>query len=212
MDQADRRIEERQPPDLGRRDGEDAPHQDLLDVLAALGRLIDDEHGRRGGHGVHDPDDGFLGDGGLPRAARREERCAAQREGERVPVGRLALDRMARQERDRDAERRHLGEGQIDEDHAARQHVEPEIHMDRGQHEAGEQRNPQELHHKLLEAPRPAGFWIARLGLGGPSPRAALRLALRPRDGLQRAPPHAPQRAPPSARARRRTLTSNSEG
>src|SRR2546428_7470426 len=41
----------------------------------------------------------------------------------------------------------------------------------------------------LVAAPQPAGsVRIARLGPGGPSPRAALRLALRPRDGSRRAP------------------------
>src|SRR5438876_3659228 len=46
------------------------------------------------------------------------------------------------------------------------------------------------IHHYYFRiAPRPAGpVRIARLGPGGPSPRAALRLALRPRDGLRRAP------------------------
>src|SRR5881628_676696 len=44
--------------------------------------------------------------------------------------------------------------------------------------------------HPSRVAPRPAGILrIARLGPGVPSPRAALRLAVRPRDGLRRAPP-----------------------
>src|SRR5205807_1116149 len=84
------------PPraDLGGRDGEDAPDQDLLDVLAALGRSIHDEHGRRRGHGVDDADDRLLGHRRPARAACREQRSAAEREGERVPVGGLALDRV----------------------------------------------------------------------------------------------------------------------
>src|SRR5438876_7930692 len=45
------------------------------------------------------------------------------------------------------------------------------------------------IHHYYFRiAPRPAGpVRIARLGPGGPSSRAALRLALRPRDGWRRA-------------------------
>src|SRR2546422_4073701 len=54
----------------------------------------------------------------------------------------------------------------------------------------------------LIAAPRPAGsVRIARLGPGGPSPRPALRLALRPRDGLRRALLSAPELAGGQRRA-----------
>ena len=169
MQDADRRVEERQRADLGGRDGEDAPDQDLLDVLAALRCSIDDEDGRRRGHGVDDADDRLLGHRRPARAARREQRGAAEREGERVPVGGLALDRVPGQERDRDAERRHLGERQIDEDHAARQHVQAEIDVDRGQDEAGEARRPQKLDHRNGPQRPPASASVSRRTLSSNS-------------------------------------------
>ena len=126
-------------------------------MLAALRCPIDDEHRRRGGDGVDDPDDRLLRDRCPSRAAHGEQRGAAEREEQRVPVRGAALDRVSGQERDRDAERRDLREGQVDEDHAARQHVQTEIDVDSGQQEAGDEWRPQEFHHRRgLSGLRPA--------------------------------------------------------
>src|SRR2546422_8205005 len=50
-------------------------------------------------------------------------------------------DRVAREEGDGDPEGRRLGERQVHEDDATREHVEPEVDVDRGEHEAGEERD-----------------------------------------------------------------------
>ena len=55
---------------------------------------------------------------------------------------------MAGQEGDADAERRHLGEGQVHEDDAAGQHVQPEIDVDTGEDQAGQERQPEEVEHQ----------------------------------------------------------------
>ena len=44
----------------------------------------------------------------------------------------------------RDAERRHLGERQVHEDDAAGQHVQPEVDVDAGEDQAGQERQPEE--------------------------------------------------------------------
>jgi hypothetical protein len=157
VERADRRVEESQRADFGRRDGEDAAHQDLLDVLTALRCLVDGEHRRRGRHRVDDSDDRLLGHGRAPRPASGEERGATEREGERVAVGGFTLDRVAGEKRDGYAERSDLGERQVDEDHAPREHVEPEINVNRRQDQAGQQRSPEQLHHPaVLTERRPA--------------------------------------------------------
>ena len=58
---------------------------------------------------------------------------------------------MPGQERGRDAEGGHLGEGEIDEDHAAGEHVEPQVDVDARQHEAGEKGQPQQFQHQRPE-------------------------------------------------------------
>ena len=80
-------------------------------------------------------------------AAKGEKSSAAEREDQRIPVRGLALDLVSSQERDRDAERRDLGERQVDEDHAAGQHVQAEVGVDAGQHEAGEEGQREQVDH-----------------------------------------------------------------
>ena len=55
---------------------------------------------------------------------------------------------MAGQEGDADAERRHLGECQVHEDDAAGQHVQPEVDVDPGEDQAGQERQPEEVEHQ----------------------------------------------------------------
>ena len=54
---------------------------------------------------------------------------------------------MTGQEGHADAQRRHLRERQIHEDDPARQHVQPQIDVDGGEDEAGQERQPEEVEH-----------------------------------------------------------------
>ena len=85
-------------------------------------------------------------------AAHREERRARHREGQRIPVGGRALDGMPRQVRDGDAERRHLGQRQVHEDDAAREHVETQVDVDAGEHETGEKGKAEDVEHGAAPA------------------------------------------------------------
>ena len=116
-------------------------------MLVPLRGPIHDEHGRRSRHRVDDTDEGLLRNTSAMCPAHGEEPGARQREDERVPVRRVALDRVAREEGDGDPEGRRLGERQVHEDDATREHVEPEVDVDRGEHEAGEEREREELDH-----------------------------------------------------------------
>ncbi len=120
-------------------------------MLAALRGPVHHQHRGRRRDRVDDADDRLLRDRRPVHAAGREERGPAHREGQRVPVGRVALDGMAGQEGHADAERRHLGERQVHEDDAAGQHVQPEIDVDPGEDQAGQERQPEEVEHQ----PRP---------------------------------------------------------
>ena len=54
---------------------------------------------------------------------------------------------MPGQERDRDAERRHLGQRQVHEDDAAGEHVEAQVDVDAGEDEAGEEGEAEDVEH-----------------------------------------------------------------
>ena len=149
MNRADDDVQEREPRRFARRDGENTSHEELLDVLCALRRAVHDQDGEGGRDRVDDADHGLLRDGGRPaEACQREESRAAHGEGQRVPVGGLALHRMARQEGDGDAERRDLGQRQIHEDHAAGEDMEAEVDVNARQHEAGEEGQPEKVEHQ----------------------------------------------------------------
>ena len=95
-------------------------------MLGALRRAVEREHAERGRDRVNDADDRFLLDAALERAHERKEDRTAERERERVPVAGFALHAVTGEDRDREPERRHLREREIDEHHAAREHVQPE--------------------------------------------------------------------------------------
>ena len=116
-------------------------------MLAPLWGPIHDEHGRRGRHRVHDADEGLLRDAPAACPAPGEEAGARQRENERVPVRRVALDRVAREEGDGNPQGRRLGERQVREDDAAGEHVEPEVDVDRGEDQAGDEGEREKLDH-----------------------------------------------------------------
>ena len=147
VERADGGVEAGEGGDVAGRDRQDAAHQELLDVLAPLRGPVDDEDGDRRRHRVHDPDDRLLGDRPPVDAAQGEERGAAHREGQGVPVGRLALDGVPGQHRRRDAERGHLGQREVDEDDPPGQHVEPQVDVDAGEDHTGEERDAEDLEH-----------------------------------------------------------------
>jgi hypothetical protein len=148
QDRSEAAVEGREPRELGTVDGQDRAHQQLLDVLRALRRAVDHEHRERRRDGIDDADDRFLRHARLARARPREERGAADRERERVVVGAFARGRVPRKDRDREPECGHLGEREVDEDHAPREHVKPQVNVDRREHEAREEREEEDLDHR----------------------------------------------------------------
>jgi len=161
VEDADQPVQDDENADLAGGDREDTADEDLLDVLTALGGAVDDQHRSGRGHRIDDADDRLLRYRCPPCPARREDERAPDREGEGVPVGRVALEGMPEEEGDGDPERRHLGEREIDEDDAAGQDVEPQVDVDPGQDQARQERDPEELDH-LAGAPR---AWTRRLTL-----------------------------------------------
>jgi hypothetical protein len=123
------------------------PHQELLDLLGALGCAVERQDRGGRGHHVDDPDDGLLREGAPPGAGGGEEACARHREGQRVPVSGGALDGVAREERRGDPERGDLREGQVHEDHAAGEDVEPQVDVHAGEDEAGEKGHGEDVEH-----------------------------------------------------------------
>ena len=116
-------------------------------MLGALRRAIEGEHAERGRHRVDDADHCLLPHRCFVGPREREQHGAAAREGERVPVSRLALDRVAVEDRHRDAEGGDLREREVDEDHAAREHVQPEPGVHGGEHQARQEGPEQQLDH-----------------------------------------------------------------
>ena len=78
-------------------------------------------------------------------AAHGEEKTPGQGECERIPVGGLALDRVAGEKRDRDSERCYLSQGQVNEDDAAGQDVEAQVDVDARKNQAGQEWHPEKL-------------------------------------------------------------------
>ena len=152
VDEPDRRVEPGQPRHVAGRHGEDRADQQLLDALGALRRAIHHEHGERGRDRVDDADDRLLRERTLPHGRHREEQAAADGERQRVPVGGGAARRVTGQQRDRDAERGDLGQREVDEDHAAREHVQAEVGVDAGQHEARQERQREQIDHGSVSA------------------------------------------------------------
>jgi hypothetical protein len=62
---------------------------------------------------------------------------------------------MTGQQGQGEAERGDLGERQVDEDHAAGEHVQAEIGVDPREDQAGQERQGQQVEHAALSAPRP---------------------------------------------------------
>jgi hypothetical protein len=60
-------------------------------VLGALRRAVKRKNTERRGHCIDDPDHRLLLDASLVRAHHGEEHRAAERESQRIPVGRIAV-------------------------------------------------------------------------------------------------------------------------
>jgi hypothetical protein len=147
MQQAHGGVQAGGPCELGPADRQDVPGEDLADVLGALRGAIDDQQCRGGGHDIDDADLRFLGNARRPGPRRGEHGGRAQREGERIGVSRGALGKMAEDERGGCTQRRHLRERQVDEDHVAPEHVQPEIRVDGDERRAREGGQGEELDH-----------------------------------------------------------------
>ena len=132
---------------------QDIAGEDLLEMLGALRRAVDQQDRRGGRDHVDDADQRLLRNARRPRPREREQHRGEQRERQRIAVGRRALRRMAEHERDRRAERRDLREREIDEDDVAGQHLDAEIGVDADQAERHQERRPQQrervAHHAL---------------------------------------------------------------
>ena len=137
--------------DLAAAHREHITEEQLPDLVAALRQAIEHHHGERGRDRIHDADDRFLRNvrrvsgRAWPRAGAGEQERPGRREHERVRVRSRAAQRMAGKQRGRHAEGGDLREGEIHEDHAAREDVEAEVRVDAGQHEAGQQRQREDL-------------------------------------------------------------------
>ena len=88
------------------------------------------------GHRVADADDRFLRNARLVPANGGEDRRADEGEHQAGDVGARAVRLDAVQHRDGGAERRDLRQRQIDEDHAALDHVDAQIGVNAGQNQA----------------------------------------------------------------------------
>src|SRR6266705_2455739 len=156
VEHTQRGIREGELQDRGlERDPEDTAGERLLNRLPAARHLVRHEHGCGGGYDVHDADERLLRHSppfGMRRAREGEEQGAhrGSHERERVGPGRVGLhmDEQRRQA----PQRRHLSEREIDEDHFARNHVQPQVRQHGDEHHAGHERRNHQLqttHHTL---------------------------------------------------------------
>ena len=113
-------------------------------MLGAVRRAVGEQHGGGGRHRVDDADDGLLRHvapaGSRERQDQGSEECRP--EPERVGLPRVQIP--AEEERGGGAEGGDLGQGDVDEDDLARQHVHAEIGVDAREHETHQEREPQE--------------------------------------------------------------------
>ncbi len=157
MQGTDASVERGQGGHLAGRHREDAADEKLLDVLAPLGGPVDDEHGYRRRHGIHDTDDRLLGDRAAMNAARREESSPSHREGEGIPVRRLALNGMTGQHRHREAQSGDLGQREIDEDDTSGKHVQTQVGVNAREDQARQQGDAKQLDHSSALTPTRRG-------------------------------------------------------
>jgi hypothetical protein len=121
---------------------EDVADQHLLDVLGLAGRLGQEQQRGRGRRRVDDADERLVRHLLVPHAGQREERRADEGEAERHQVDHrgVVVRIVAEQDGVDRAERRDLGERQVDEDHLAQEDVDAEVAVDADQDQAHRQR------------------------------------------------------------------------
>ena len=122
---------------------QDVAGEDLLEVLGALRRAVDQQDRRGRGDDIDDADQRLLRHPSGPGPRAGEKRGGADCEGQRIAVGREPLRGMAEHEPDRRAECGDLGEREIDEDHPPRQHLQAEIRVDADEADGHEERGPE---------------------------------------------------------------------
>ena len=147
---ADRAVQQRRLPHFAPRDGQNVADEHVLQVLALGGCLTHRENRRSGRDGVADPDDRFLRNSRPPAADRRKDGRAEEREGQADPVDHRPVGvavRNRQQQRNRGPERRNLREREIDENHAALDHMDAQIRVNAGKDEAGDEGRRQKREH-----------------------------------------------------------------
>jgi hypothetical protein len=143
---ADQRVEDGRLRQLRPGHREDVADQHLLQVLGLLGGLRHHQDGHRGRHRVDDADHRLLRDAGLPVDAREGEDGRPQEgEAEREEVGRRGVQVVAGEIGDGGSQGGDLGEREIDEDHAALDHVHAQVGVDAGQDQARDEGGQQQL-------------------------------------------------------------------
>ena len=124
--------------------GENVSGQNLLEMLGALRRPIDQQNGSRGRNDVDDPDQRLLRHARGPRPREGQQHGRKQGEGKRIAIGGRTLGGMAEHECHRRAERRDLRERQIDKDDFAGEDLDAEIGVDADQAYRHQERGPKE--------------------------------------------------------------------
>ena len=119
---------------------QNVPDQHLLQVLGLLGRLGHQEDRHGGRDDIDDADDRFLRNARLAMDPRDgEDRRAQEGEPEREEVRPVGVQVVPRQVGHGRPERGDLGQRQVDENDAALDDVHPEIGVDSGQDQAGDE-------------------------------------------------------------------------
>ena len=144
MEDADRRIERGDLDHLGSPDREEVADEHRAHVLGAVRRAIREEHGGCGRDGIDDADHGLLGHVTPPATRQREHQRPDERSGEAERVRLPGVGLPAEEERRRRAEGGDLRERDVHEDDLAGEDVDAEIGVDAGEHQAHEERRPQE--------------------------------------------------------------------
>ena len=140
---ADEEVHRRGGGHVRPRDPQQVADQDVLEVLGPLG-LLHHQDGHGAGDRIGQADDRLLGDLLVAETGHREDRRAEEGEGHREEERPGGLGHDAEDEPDGGAESGDLGQGQVDEDDPALEHVDAEIGVDRHQDETfGERRRHQ---------------------------------------------------------------------
>ncbi len=140
VDQADETIEEGDLGNLRPLHEQQVADQQRLELFPAIRRAAQHQDHGRGGHGVDDTDQRFLRHERFASSGGGKDRRSDEREGQRNRMALRGVQAEAPEKPHRRAQRRHLRQRQVDEDHPALDHVQAEIRVDASQYEAGRER------------------------------------------------------------------------